>query len=121
MNFHKNELINTTLYEAAEIDGCNMLQTFFKIMLPIVAPVAFYVGIGLMSVAWADYFNPYLILKDAELYPVPTRLFLLKSDPQITPNNYLMGLMFACVPPYLIYVIFQKKIMGGMMAGAVKG
>ncbi len=115
------DAISNSVQEAAEIDGCTMLQTFFKIMLPIVAPVAFYIGIGLMSVAWADYFNPYLILKDAELYPVPTRLFLLKNDPQITPNNYLMGLMFACVPPYLIYVIFQKKIMGGMMAGAVKG
>jgi len=115
------DAISNSIQEAAEIDGCNMLQCFFKIMLPIVAPVAFYIGIGLMSVAWADYFNPYLILNDAKLYPVPTRLFLLKNDPAITPNNYLMGLMFACVPPYLIYVIFQKKIMGGMMAGAVKG
>jgi raffinose/stachyose/melibiose transport system permease protein len=55
------------------------------------------------------------------LQPTPARLFLLKSDLTVPTNLYMMGLIFACIPPFIIYVLFQRKIMGGMMAGAVKG
>ncbi len=115
------DAISDSLVESAELDGCSTFQTFYKIMLPIAAPIVFYVAIGQLSGAWADYLNPYLILSDANLYTVPTRLYLLKSDANISTNNYLMGLMFACIPPAFIYLVLQRKIMGGMMDGAVKG
>jgi multiple sugar transport system permease protein len=113
--------ISNALIESAELDGCGNFRIFWNIVLPIAAPVVFYVAIGALSVAWADYFTPYLVIKDVNLQPTPARLFLLKSDLTVPTNLYMMGLIFACIPPFIIYVLFQRKIMGGMMAGAVKG
>ncbi len=115
------DTISNSLIESAELDGCGNMRIFWKIVLPIAAPVVLYVAIGALSTAWADYFTPYLVIKDVNLQPTPTRLFLLKNDITVPTNHYMMGLIFACIPPFIIYTVFQRKIMGGMMAGAVKG
>ena len=115
------DAIPTTLVEAAKIDGCTDFKIFRKIMLPIALPVVIYISIGAMSTAWADYFTPYLTIKDAAKMTTPARIFMLKGDSSVTINMYMMGLIFASVPSLLIFAVFQKYILGGVTLGAVKG
>lgn len=115
------DTISTSIMEAAMIDGCSNFKIFTKIMLPIALPVVVYVSIGALSSAWADYFTPYIILKDADLMTTPAKIFLMKGDKNVTPNIYMMGLMFASIPSLIIFCVFQKWIMGGISLGGVKG
>lgn len=115
------DAISTALVEAAQIDGCSNFKIFYKIMLPIAMPVVTYVAIGALSGPWSDYFNPYIILKDPLKMTAPAVLFTMKSDVTVTTNIYMMGLVILCVPTLLIFVIFQKWIVGGISVGAVKG
>ncbi len=115
------DAIPTSLVEAAKIDGAGNFKIFYKIMIPIASPVVIFICIGALSSAWADYFGPYLVLKDAAKMTTPARIFLLKSDKTVTTNIYMMGLIFASIPSLIIFCIFQKYIMGGVTLGAVKG
>ncbi|MCR4718663.1 MAG: carbohydrate ABC transporter permease [Firmicutes bacterium] len=113
--------IPTALVEAARIDGCSDFKTFYKIMIPIALPVVIFVCIGALSGTWANYFSPYLVLKDTAKMTTPARIFILKSDASITANIYMMGLIFASIPSLIIFIVFQKYIVGGVTLGAVKG
>ena len=115
------DAISTSIMEAAMIDGCGNFRIFTKIMLPIALPVVVFVSIGALSSAWADYFTPYIVLKDARLMTTPAKIFMMKNDKGITANVYMMGLMFASVPSLIIFCVFQKWIIGGISLGAVKG
>ncbi len=115
------DAIPTALVESARIDGCSNFKIFYKIMLPIALPVVIFVCIGALSSAWADYFTPYLVLKDAAKMTTPARIFMLQSDKTVTTNIYMMGLIFASIPSLIIFCVFQKYIMGGITLGAVKG
>jgi len=115
------DTISTSIMEAAMIDGCSNFKIFTRIMIPIALPVVIFVSIGALSGAWADYFTPYIVLKDAELLTTPAKIFLMKNDKGVTANIYMMGLMFASIPSLIIFCAFQKWIMGGISLGGVKG
>ena len=113
--------VSTSLVEAARLDGCGNFRVFFNIMFPLSMPIIVYVSVGAINGSWADFFTPYLVLQDNKLFTTPLRLYLMKNDPEIKMNTYLMGLIFASIPPYILFAIFQKKIMGGINVGGVKG
>lgn len=115
------DAIPTALVEASRIDGCSNIKIFYKIMLPIAMPVVVYISIGVLRVTWADYFTPYIVLKDVAKMTTPARIFLIKNDRTVTTNIYMMGLIFASIPPMLIFCVFQKYIVGGIAVGSVKG
>ncbi|MDO4293117.1 MAG: carbohydrate ABC transporter permease [Eubacteriales bacterium] len=115
------DAVPNTLLDAARIDGCNEFRIFFLLMLPLCKATVFFVSVGTLSVAWSDYLNPYLILSEADLLTTPAKLFTLQGLPGIPTNVYMMGLVFACIPPALIYIFFQRRMTGGVMMGAVKG
>ena len=105
--------------EAAKIDGCSNFGIFFKIMFPLSMPIIIYVSIGALSGAWSDFFGPLLYLDKHVVTPL--KIYRMQSDNRIQMNVRFMGLVFASVPPFLIFAIFQKKIMGGINIGGVKG
>ncbi len=113
--------VSMALVEAARLDGCNNIRIFSSIMVPLSVPIIAFVAITCINGAWSEFFWPYLVLNDVKLQTLPVRIFLLKSKPQIKMNTYMMGLTFACVPPAVLFAIFQKKIMGGINIGGVKG
>jgi len=115
------DTIPNSLVESAKLDGCSNFKIFTKIMLPIASPVVIFVCIGAMSSSWADYFSPYLVLKDAMKMTTPARIYMLKNDSTITTNIYMMGLIFASIPSLIIFAVFQRYIVGGVTLGAVKG
>ena len=88
-------------------------------MLPLAMPVIIFESINVLSSAWSDFFTPLLVLDKNAV--VPLKIYRLKTDTSIQMNTYFMALVFASVPPFVIFVIFQKRILGGINVGGVKG
>ena len=108
--------------EAAMIDGCNPLQTFFLIVLPILKPTMISVGILETMWVWNDYLLPYLVLDRKKYTTVPILIQYFKGS----FGRVEMGPMMACImltvlPIIVVYLICQKHIIKGVVAGAVKG
>lgn len=108
--------------EAAMIDGCNPLQTFFMIVLPVLKPTMISVGILETMWVWNDYLLPYLVLDRKKFTTVPILIQYFKGS----YGRVEMGPMMACImltvlPIIVVYLICQKHIIKGVVAGAVKG
>lgn len=115
------DAVSLSLVEAARIDGAGDMKIFLNIIVPLSMPVIIYISIGVMNGAWSNFFGPYLVLKDVDKMTTPVMLFLAKSDSTVKMNSYLLGLVFASIPPFILFAIFQKYIMGGINVGGVKG
>ena len=111
--------LSKSYVEAAKIDGCSNFGIFFKIMFPLSMPVIIYVSIGALSGAWSDFFGPLLYLDKNVVTPL--KVYRMQSDSSIQMNVRFMGLVFASIPPFLIFLVLQKRIMGGVNIGGVKG
>lgn len=111
--------LSNSYVEAAKIDGCSNYGIFFKIMLPLVTPVIIYQSIGVLSGAWSDFFTPLLVLDKNVVLPL--KIYRLQGDSSVPMNTYFMALVFASLPPFLIFAVFQRKILGGVNIGGVKG
>lgn len=108
--------------EAAMIDGCNPLQTFFMIVLPVMKPTMISVGILETMWVWNDYLLPYLVLDRKKYTTIPILIQYFKGS----YGRVEMGPMMACImltvlPIIVVYLICQKHIIKGVVAGAVKG
>ena len=107
--------------EAATIDGCNPIQTFFLIILPILKPIYSTVAILNTMWIWNDYLLPYLVIgRDYKTIPIAVQYL------QYGYGSRDMGAMMAClvlaiVPIVIFYLTCQKYIIKGVVAGAVKG
>ena len=108
--------------EAAMIDGCNPIQTFFLIVLPILKHTLISVGILETMWLWNDYLLPYLVLDRKKYMTIP----ILVQYFQGSYGKVEMGPMMACIlmtvlPIIIVYLVCQKYIIKGVIAGAVKG
>ena len=108
--------------EAALIDGCNPLQTFFLIVIPVLKPTLISVGILETMWVWNDYLLPYLVLDRKKYSTIPILIQYFKGS----YGKVEMGPMMACImltvlPIIIIYVFCQKYIIKGVADGAVKG
>ena len=108
--------------EAAMIDGCTPIQTFFKIVLPITKPTCVTITILQAMWIWNDYLLPSLVL-DARKYKTgPMAVQYLKGGYGSVDMGAMMGtLVLAIVPIIIFYLFCQKYIIEGVVAGAVKG
>ena len=114
--------IPTEIEEAAMIDGCNPVQVFFKIVLPIMKPTYLSVGILETMWVWNDYLLPYLTLDSTKYKTIPILIQYFRGG----YGHVELGPMMACimmvvVPIVLMYILCQKYIIDGVVAGAVKG
>ncbi|WP_343102109.1 carbohydrate ABC transporter permease [Romboutsia sp. MSSM.1001216sp_RTP31141st1_G3_RTP31141_220114] len=109
--------------EAAMIDGCNPLQTYFYIVLPILKPTAITVAILNAMWIWNDYLLPYLVIGLSTKYktiPVVIQM-LVGSNGNRDMGAMMAMLVLAIIPIIIFYLICQKHIIEGVVAGAVKG
>ena len=108
--------------EAASIDGCGPIRTFFRVVLPIMRPTIISVGILEIMWIWNDYLLPYLVL-DRKLYmTIPIHIQYLQGSYGAVDLGATMALIVLSVIPIIIfYAVCQKHIIKGVMAGAVKG
>ena len=108
--------------EAAMIDGCTPLQTYFRIVMPISKPTCVTVAILQAMWIWNDYLLPSLVLDQRKYKTVPMAVQYLKGGYGSVDMGAMMGtLVLAIVPIIIFYLFCQKYIIEGVVAGAVKG
>jgi len=108
--------------EAATIDGCNPLQTYFLIVFPMLKPTAITVAILQSMWIWNDYLLPYLILgSDHKTVPVAIQLAMQGAYGSTDYGGFMAMLVVAIIPIIAFYIASQKYIIKGVIAGAVKG
>ena len=109
--------------EAAMIDGCNPLQIFFLIVLPILKPTLISVGILETMWLWNDYLLPYLVLDRTKGYTtIPIFIQYFKgSYGKVEMGPMMASIMLTVLPIIIVYIFCQKYIIKGVVAGAVKG
>lgn len=108
--------------EAATIDGCNPLQTFFIVVFPMLKPIVITVAILNAMWVWNDYLLPYLILgSDHKTVPVAIQLAMQGAYGSTDYGGFMAMLVVSIIPIIIFYVCSQKYIIKGVIAGAVKG
>lgn len=108
--------------EAAVIDGCSPVYTFFQVVLPILKPTCVTVAILQAMWIWNDYLLPYLVLDIKRYKTIPIAIQYLKGGYGSIDMGAMMAmLVLAIVPIVIFYLICQKYIIEGVVAGAVKG
>lgn len=115
--------IPAEIEEAATIDGCNPLQTYFRVVLPMLKPTAITIAILNTMWVWNDFLLPNLVLgpsSDYKTIPIVVQ-FLVGSNGNRDMGALMAMLVLAILPIIIFYVALQKYIVEGVAAGAVKG
>ena len=108
--------------EAAAIDGCGPVRTFFLVVIPMLKPTLISVGILELMWVWNDYLLPYLVLDINEYRTIPIHIQYLKGSYGTVDLGATMALILLSIIPVIIfYLTCQKYIIKGVAAGAVKG
>ena len=108
--------------EAAMIDGCTPIQTYFKVVMPIMKPTYITVAILQAMWIWNDYLLPYLVLDIRKYKTIPIAIQYLKGGYGSVDMGAMMGvLVLGIIPIIIFYLACQKHIIEGVVAGAVKG
>lgn len=109
--------------EAAMMDGCNPVKTYFQIVLPILKPTAITVAILNAMWIWNDYLLPYLVIGVGTPYKtIPVAVQYLMGSYGAKDYGALMALLVLSIIPIIVFYLFcQKYIIEGVVAGAVKG
>ena len=108
--------------EAAAIDGCSPLRTYFNVVLPMMKPTMISVGILELMWVWNDYLLPYLVLDITEYRTLPIHIQYLKGSYGTVDLGATMALILLSIIPVIVfYLTCQKHIIKGVAAGAVKG
>lgn len=109
------------LDEAAAIDGCNYLQTLFRIIFPISGPGIAVGAIFVFINSYNDFVVPLFMLSDAKTYPLTLTVYSLLTDTTIRWHIMAAASLIGIIPPVAIFTFFQKYIIKGVTSGAVKG
>ena len=112
------------LDEAAEIDGCSFIRTFFSVYLPIMKPIIATVAIFSFGAAWNDYLMPMIVtISNPDQRTLAVGLATLKSssDAAACWNVIMAGAMISAIPMLIVYIFFNRYFISGLAAGAVKG
>ena len=114
--------IPVEIEEAAMIDGCNPLQTFFGVVLPVLKPTCVTVAILQTMWIWNDYLLPYLVLDLKKCVTIPIAVQYLEGGYGSVDMGAMMGVLVLAIIPIIIFYLFcQRYIIEGVVAGAVKG
>lgn len=108
--------------EAAMIDGCNPLEIFFQVVLPVLKPTCISTAILQTMWIWNDYLLPYLVLDITKFKTIPIAIQYLKGGYGSVDMGAMMAMLVLAIIPIVIFYMFcQKYIIEGVVAGAVKG
>ena len=112
--------ISKSLIEAATIDGAGKFNIFSKIILPLGRPIIAVDAIFTVATCWGDFLLPYLILSDDKKKTIMLAIYNMSVGQKYSIDEQLVGIVFAIVPPIIIFFFLQKYIMGGLKLGGVK-
>lgn len=110
-----------TLVEAARIDGAGELRTFYTIVVPVARPqiaaLIIYTFIG----QWNSFIWPLLMLNTEDKYTIPVALNTMKGLTRVDYSGLMLGSLLATLPLMILFLVFQKQFVAGLLGGAVKG
>lgn len=113
--------IPADLIDAASIDGAGRLRILWSVVLPISRPVLAVVSIFAIITSWKDFLWPMLVLQDPETQTLSVALSRLSITSQVALNEMMAGLVITSLPMIVVFLVFQRHIIGGLSAGATKG
>ena len=112
--------VPVALEEAAYIDGCTHRQTYFKVVFPLLKPIISTMAILNSMAFWNDFLLPSLVLTDKKLLTLPLSTYSFYGTYSADYGTIMAGLLLCVIPILVLYVILQKQIISGVVAGAVK-
>jgi multiple sugar transport system permease protein len=113
--------IPSDLDDAAQIDGCNRLQSLFKVILPIVKPGIAAVVIFDFLVSWNEFLLALILTKSPKSYTLPVVISMFTNIPQMMPYDYMLSAgVVGSIPPVLIALIFSRLMIKGIISGSIK-
>lgn len=115
------DTIPVELEDAARIDGCSRLETLWKIIMPISAPGLVSTGIFVFLTAWDEFFFALILTSTVSAKTVPVAIAEFTGRYVVDVGGMMTGGVLAAIPPVLLSLIFQRYIVSGLTAGAVKG
>jgi multiple sugar transport system permease protein len=115
------DTIPVELEDAARIDGCNRLETLWRIIMPISAPGLVSTGLFVFLTAWDEFFFALILTSTVSAKTVPVAIAEFTGRYVVDVGGMMTGGVLAAIPPVLLSLIFQRYIVGGLTAGAVKG
>ena len=107
--------------DAARLDGCGDFKVFTRIILPLSKPILVVVAIFAICAAWSDFLMPYLLLSGTDKETVMVKLFSFQNSIKTNQIDIIRAVLFSIIPPTILFGVFQKQIMGGVMSGGIKG
>lgn len=114
------ETVPSELEDAARIDGCNRLQALFMVIMPISAPGLVSTGIFVFLAAWDEFFYAMLFTSTIAAKTVPVAIAEFTGRYVVDVGGMMTGGVLAAIPPVLLALVFQRYIVSGLTAGAVK-
>lgn len=106
--------------EAAKIDGCNTLQTFFLIVLPMLKPITVTIAILNVLWIWNDYLLPSLVLNNENVYTMPVQMKVFNGTYMNNWELLIPAILLTVIPILIMYMLGQKQIIKGVMQGSIK-
>lgn len=113
--------IPSELNDSAKVDGCNSLQFFIRIALPLTKPSLGSLGIYTFLNVWNQYLWPLLVTNSTEMRTVQIGLGMLKNADGTAIGPIMAGTVIVLVPSIVVFILGQKSLVSGLTAGAVKG
>ena len=114
--------IPLAIEEAASIDGCGPIRTYFQVVFPMLKPILISVSILEIMWVWNDYLLPYLVLDNTKYRTIPIHIqYLQGSYGHVDMGATMALIMLSLLPIIIFYIAMQKYIIAGVTAGAVKG
>ena len=111
----------TTLIEAARIDGASELRTFYRIVLPVARPQIAALIIYTFISQWNSFIWPLLMLNTEDRYTIPVALNTMIGLSRVDYSGLMLGSLLATLPLLVLFLVFQKQFVAGLLGGAVKG
>lgn len=109
------------LEESAVMDGCNRMHILIRIMLPLIVPGIVATATWSFIIAWDEYLFAYTLIDNESLYVVSVGLASYVGQYSTKWNEIMMGAVLGTLPIIIIFMFFQKYLVGGLTAGSVKG
>ncbi|MFD7532597.1 carbohydrate ABC transporter permease [Streptomyces sp. NPDC059849] len=109
------------LLESARIDGSGELRTFYRVVLPCVRPQLGALVIFTFMAQWNSFIWPLLMLNSEDKYTVPVALNTLTGLSHVDYSGLMLGSLLATLPLMLLFLLFQRQFVAGLLGGAVKG
>lgn len=114
------QALPSELIEAARVDGCNMIRTFWHVAIPAARPAAAMLFLFTFVTAWNNFFWPFIVL-DRSSPTLPVALSLLQANYFVDYSLVLAGVLLATVPLLVLFIFTGRQLVTGIMHGAVKG